>query len=120
MAAKERRKFMRIDTDLEAQYWAKGPSMVSGDCRVRDFSRQGLGVDLPASVRQGEHVELTLKVPGDNVPIIATAQVTWTGQPPETRTQIRAGLKFLTINPLDLARLLDFVYSRWLGRTRTA
>ncbi len=113
---KERRKFMRIAADLEAEYWAKGPSMASGLARVRDFSREGLGVFFPASVERGERVDLTVKVPGDNVPIFATAEVTWTDSPEQKG--LGAGLRFVTIKPLDLARLLDFVYSRWLGGLR--
>lgn len=117
METKERRKFMRIEADLEAEYWAKGPSMGSGgSARVKDFSREGLGVLFPKRVEKGEHVDLTVKVPGDNVPIFATAEVTWTDL--EEKQGVEAGLKFVSIKPLDLARLLDFVYSRWLGGLR--
>ncbi len=117
MGVKERRKFMRISTALEVNYWAKGPSMISGQAKVRDFSRQGLGMIFSHSVQRGEHVDLTLKVPGDNVPIFATAEVAW-AQSEKNPTDGGAGLKLLSIKPLDLARLLDFVYSRWLGGIR--
>lgn len=105
---------MRFATALRAEYWAKGPSMAAGQGEVKDFSRQGVGMSLAHPVRRGEHMELTLKVPGDNVPIFATAEVTWAVPGPEPR-KTGAGLKFLSIKPLDLARLLDFVYSHWLG-----
>ncbi len=118
MQSKERRKFMRIGTDLEAEYWAKGPSMASGAARVRDFCREGLGILLPASVERGEHVDLTMKVPGDNVPIFATAEVAWAGESIPDRSEVLAGLRFVSIKPLDLARLLDFIYSRWLGNLK--
>ena len=119
MPIKERRKFMRIDTTLTADFWAKGPSMASGQAQVRNFSREGLGVLFSGAVQKGEHVDLTLRVPGDNVPILATGEVTWANL--ETQTQrIGAGLKFLNIRPLDLARLLDFVYARWLGVNPTS
>ena len=117
MESKERRKFMRIQADLEAEYWAKGPSMGGGQARVKDFSREGLGVFFPVSVEKGEHVDLTVKVPGDNVPIFATAEVTWI-EPTQEKQEVGAGLRFVSIKPLDLARLLDFVYSRWLGSLR--
>lgn len=117
MPTKERRKFMRFTTELEAEYWAKGPSMAKGQAQVRDFSREGVGVLLSDPVGEGEHMDLTLKVPGDNVPIFATGEVAWaeSGRSPE---RIEAGLRLLSIKPLDLARLLDFVYSRWLGGVR--
>ena len=72
-------------------------------------------------VGKGEHVDLTFKVPGDNVPIFATAEVTWT-EPLVDRQEgaFGAGLRRLAIKPLDLARVLDFVYSRWLGGVRNA
>ncbi|MBI3317570.1 MAG: PilZ domain-containing protein [Candidatus Omnitrophica bacterium] len=114
MPIKERRKFFRIATELEAEYWAKGPSMVSGQAKVRDFCREGLGVLLPRQLEQGEHVDFTFRVPGDNVPIFATAQVTWT-RDARDRAGIGAGLRLLSMKPLDLARMLDFVYSKWLG-----
>lgn len=117
MPPNERRKFMRIETALEAEYWAKGPSMTSGRARIRDFCREGLGMLLPKLVKPGEHVDLTLKVPGDNVPIFATGEVTW-AQPQKEDSQVGAGVRLLSIKPLDLARLLDFVYSHWLGSVR--
>lgn len=117
METKERRKYMRIAADLEAEYWAKGPTMQSGQVRVRDFSRQGVGVLLPKPVGRGEHVDLTMKVPGDNIPIFATAEVSWS-HPAQEQGLVGAGLRFLSIKPLDLARLLDFVYSRWLGELK--
>ncbi len=115
MTLKERRKYMRISTDLKAEYWAKGPSMLKGNALVRDCSREGFGVVLQDSVAKGEHVDLTLRVPGDNIPIFATAEVTWSES---DKQGVGAGLKILSIKPLDLARLLDFVYSRWLGGIR--
>ena len=113
MEGKERRKFMRIQADLKADYYAKGPSLESGQARVRDFSREGIGAWFPKRVKAGEHVDLTLKVPGDNMPVFATAEVTWSN--PQGEAGAGAGLKLLSIKPLDLARLLDFVYSHWLG-----
>ena len=117
MAQKERRKFMRIETDLAADYWAKGPSMKGGQAQLRDFCREGVGVFFPNPVNQGEHVDLTFRVPGDNIPIFATAEVTWADEA-TTPDNVEAGLRFVSIKPLDLARLLDFIYSRWLGRVR--
>jgi c-di-GMP-binding flagellar brake protein YcgR len=112
---RERRKFMRIDAELETDYWVKGASTASGKARIFDFCREGIGIHFPKPVRRGEQVDLTLKVPGDNIPIFATAEVSWTeGEPSKSL----AGLKFLNIKPLDLARLLDFVYARWIGGFR--
>ena len=118
MQTKERRKFMRIEADLEAEYWAKGPSMTSGQAKVRDFCREGLGVQFQGPVERGEHVDLTMKVPGDNIPVFATAQVAWTEASKPEQPKVVAGLQFVSIKPLDLARLLDFIYSRWLGNLK--
>ena len=118
MQTKERRKFMRIEADLEAEYWAKGPSMATGQAKVRDFCREGLKVLFPRPVERGEHVDLTMKVPGDNVPIFATAQVAWAEEAEPAESNVVAGLRFVSIKPLDLARLLDFIYSRWLGNLK--
>ena len=117
MMTKERRKFMRIATNLEAGYWAKGPSMNTGQGEVFNFSREGVGIVLPADVEPGEHVDLTFKVPGDNIPIFATTTVAWR-YPSKKESRFGVGLRFHSIKPLDLARLLDFVYSQWLGGIR--
>lgn len=114
---KERRKLMRIFAGLDAEYWAKGPSMMTGQAKIRDFSREGLGMLFSKPVRRGEHVDLTLRVPGDNIPIFATGEVAWT-QEGDAGEKTGAGLRFISIKPLDLARLLDFVYSCWLGSLR--
>ncbi len=111
---KERRKFMRITTQLDAEYLAKGPSLGTGQAQIRDFSREGVGGRFSQTVTPGEYVDLTLRVPGDNVPIFATAEVAW-AQVEQGTSKVEAGLKLKSIKPLDLARLLDFVYSRWLG-----
>ena len=113
----ERRKFMRIDAQLETDFLVKGSSITSGKATIFDFCREGIGIHFPKPVRRGERVDLTLKVPGDNIPIFATAEVSWTqGEP--SQSLFGAGLKFLNIKPLDLARLLDFVYARWIGGFR--
>ena len=117
MPIKEKRKFMRIATYLEADYWAKGPSMSTGQAQVKDFSRDGLIILLPDPVEKCERMDLTLKVPGDNIPIFATTEVAWV-EPLKDRVGSGAGLRLVSIKPLDLARLLDFVYSRWLGAVR--
>jgi len=117
MSIKERRKFMRITTEMDAEYWAKGPSMSTGQAQILNFSREGLGVFFSRPVREGEHVDLTFKVPGDNVPIFATAEVAW-AQNAQDPSGIGAGLRLVAIKPLDLARILDFVYSKWLGSVR--
>ena len=110
---RERRKLMRMQADLEAKYWAKGPSMSVGQATVRDFSRDGLGLKLPDSVEKGEHVDLVLRIPGGST-VLATTEVAWSR---ELRSEpgVEVGLRFLSVNPLDLARLSDFVCSRWLG-----
>jgi len=110
----ERRQDIRIDTALEAEYWAKGSSAGAGRGTVRDFSRGGLRFLFPKPVRKGETVDLTMTVPGDNVPVFATAEVMWAASERD-RESTETGLKLLSIRPLDLSRLMDFVYSKWLG-----
>jgi c-di-GMP-binding flagellar brake protein YcgR len=96
--AAERRKDIRIDTQFQAEYWAKGPSMQSGKGEIRNFSRRGLQMFFADPVKAGEHIDITMKVPGDNVPIFATAEVAWTKD--EEKKKTGAGLKFLSIRPL--------------------
>ena len=108
----ERRRYLRFSADLEVLYWAAGAAAVAGRARVRDVSRQGVCVASPALLPRGESMEMTFHMPGDNVPVFATGQIVWAAPGASAPT---AGIRFVTIKPLDLARLLDYSYARWLG-----
>jgi len=80
MGTDERREDIRIDTDLQAEYWAKGSSKQTGAAEIQDFSRKGLKMLFAEPVEAGEQIDLSLTVPGDNIPIFATAEVAWTDE----------------------------------------
>ena len=103
---------MRFQADLAADYWARGGSGASGRAQVMDVSRDGMRVAVPHELPRGERLKFSLQVPGDNVPIFGTGEVAW-ASPAEAVHG--AGLRFLQIKPLDLARMLDYLYTRWLG-----
>lgn len=108
----ERRRYMRFRAELDADYWASGASSgTAGRARVQDISREGMRVALAAPLPAGEQVEFTLQVPGDNIPIFATGEVTWAA---EEGPAAGAGIRFRRIKPLDLARVLDYLYALWL------
>jgi len=105
---RERRRFMRFRANLEADYQARGSSSAAGRAQVQDFSREGMRVAVPHPLSAGERVEFTMQVPGDAVPIVAMGEVAWA-------VASGIGIRFRQIKPLDLARMLDYLYARWLG-----
>ncbi len=107
----ERRRFMRFQTELEADYWT-GEAPAAGRARVLDVSRAGMRVTLAQPMLTGAPVEFTLQLPGDNVPIFASGDVAWASAKPG---QGGVGIRFRQIKSPDLARMLDYAYARWLG-----
>ena len=103
---------MRFRSDLETAYWSRGSVAVGGRARVHDVSREGMRVGIAQALPAGESVEFTLQVPGDNVPVFATGEVAWAGGGAALDGM---GIRFRHIKPLDLARVLDYLYARWLG-----
>ncbi len=107
----ERRRFMRFQTALEADYWTTGVS-AAGRAQVLDVSRAGMRVTLAQPMLAGAPVKFTLQLPGDNTPIFASGDVAWASAKPG---QGGVGIRFREIKSPDLARMLDYAYAQWLG-----
>jgi Tfp pilus assembly protein PilZ len=108
----ERRRFLRFDIALNALC-----EIVSERCkasyRVKNISNEGALVVADKKFKEGEEINLSMDVPGDNVPIFAACQVAWQeclgqGGPYET------GLRFIKIDNSDKGRLLEYTYLQWL------
>lgn len=108
----ERRRHMRFRAGLTAEFRSRGTSAAAGYARVEDVSREGMRVEIPQPLAAGELVEFTLQVPGYHVPIVVTGIVIWAAPGAQASG---AGIRFRAIDPLDLARMLDYLCARWLG-----
>ena len=109
----ERRKSMRYCTPLDVEYKSLTLNPIFGKTLAKDFSKDGirLGLKHPGSV--GTMVEISLNVPGDNLPVFATGKVAWADG-------LEAGLKLTKISPNDRTRILEYVYQEWLKDKKKA
>lgn len=103
---------MRFLANLDADYWSGGTATPAGRAHICDVSREGARLSLGEALQPGTPVRLSLRVPGDSVPVPAVGEVAWAapGSP-----EGWAGVRFRQIKPLDLARMLDYLYAQWLG-----
>jgi c-di-GMP-binding flagellar brake protein YcgR len=114
MYSPERRKFMRFDAALNASYEV-AKDAGRGRSVVKNLSREGVQILADRELAKGTEVGLHMNVPGDNVPVYASAQVAWSSRRESGSGPVFAtGMKFITIDRYDKARLLDYVYSQWL------
>jgi len=70
----ERRKFLRFDTALNALCEIVTEKLKSPS-KIRNISKEGALIVVDKPLREGEELNLTMDVPGDNVPIFASCQL---------------------------------------------
>lgn len=109
----ERRKFLRFDTALNALC-----EIVHEKCKrsykVKNVSSEGALVLTDKKFGQGTEINLSMDVPGDNVPIFAACQVAWQQENPDGSGPYQTGLRFTKIDSSDRGRLLEYTYLQWL------
>jgi len=108
----ERRRFLRFDTALSALCdFVHDRS--KAQCRVKNLSKDGALIVADKKLRQGTEINLTMDVPGDNVPIFASCEVAWQKEQAGS-DRYETGLKFKKIENSDKGRLLEYIYTQWL------
>lgn len=70
-------------------------------------------LELDAPLQQGEEFNLTMEVPGDNIPIYASGQIAWQRESCKGK-RFETGVKFTKIHSSDKGRLLEYIYLEWL------
>lgn len=106
----ERRKYIRIDAPLEIEYRTLTLNPIFGKTLAKDLSREGLRVGLRHDIPAGTPMELSVNVPGDNLPVFATGKIAWADG-------LEAGLKLTKISHTDRARVLEYAYKEWLKKS---
>ena len=107
----ERRKYLRFNTPLNVQYKTLTLNPIFGKTLAKDLSREGLRIGLNDRVAIGTPLEISMNVPGDNLPVFATGKIAWADG-------LEAGVRLVKINQNDRARVLEYVYHEWLKTTR--
>ncbi len=110
----ERRKFVRFDTVMNALCeMGQGIKRAYG---ISNISKEGALLLLDTPLNQGSELNLSVDIPGDNVPIFVSCSVVWQKESivePKRRVY-ETGVKFTKIDSFDKGRFLEYIYSRWL------
>jgi c-di-GMP-binding flagellar brake protein YcgR len=108
----ERRRFLRFETALNALcHIISDKSKAS--YKVKNLSKEGALIIADKKIREGAEIDLTMDVPGDNVPIFASCEVAWQKGSVGTDTYA-TGVRFKKIDNSDKGRLLEYIYTQWL------
>lgn len=111
----ERRRFLRFETALSALCEVVNDKLKSSS-KVKNISKEGALLLLETPLREGAELNISMDVPGDNIPIFASCQVAWQKNAADVNTKnaYETGVRFTKINSLDKGRLLEYIYSQWL------
>ncbi|MGH7198577.1 MAG: PilZ domain-containing protein [Candidatus Omnitrophota bacterium] len=109
----ENRKYMRFQAPLDVEYRALTHNPIFGKALAKDLSKEGVRIGLKQEVAVGTPLEISMNVPGDNLPVFATGKVAWADG-------LDVGVKLTKISASDRTRVLEYVYKEWLKNTRNA
>lgn len=111
----ERRRFLRFDTALNALCEIVKESFRSS-IKVKNISKEGALLLLEKPLHEGDELNVSVDVPGDNIPIFAACEVAWQKKVGQLGTtyMYETGVRFKKINSVDKGRLLEYIYIQWL------
>ena len=115
---KENRKHLRLQTSIGIIYTLvkKHKKPRATHSLVRDISGGGLRVIAKETLRSGELLEMEIQIPHLEDSIHAVGEVVWFFHWKEKDQEIReAGVRFRDIEPTDLHRILEYVYTIGIG-----
>lgn len=107
----ERRKYMRFNTPLTLEYRTLTLNPIFGKTLAKDLSREGMRFGIQQDLPVGTSLEISMNVPGDNLPVFASGKVAWANG-------FDAGVKLTKISQQDRMRVLEYVYTEWLKSSR--
>lgn len=107
----EKRKYMRFDVVMDAVCRTRG---MLRKLRVKDFCREGLGIQSEDALATGESVEVEVMIPGDNVPVLFQGEVSWSADPGPAEVGHKSGIKINKITNHDRSRILEYIYEKWI------
>lgn len=111
----ERRQFLRFEATLNALCELVSEKW-KAVAKVKNISKDGALLALPKPLEEGSEINLSVDVPGDNVPIFASCQVAWQKKPQGSKKKdlYDTGVKFTKMDNADKGKLLEYIYTEWL------
>lgn len=108
----ERRRWLRFEAALNA-FCEMISEKWKASSKIKNISKDGALLIVDKPLEEGAELNLTMEVPGDNVPIFASCQVAWqSGSAPAGAYE--TGVRFTKMDGADRGRLLEYIYSQWL------
>jgi hypothetical protein len=110
----ERRRFIRFDTVMDAL--CEIGRGIKKACKIDNISKEGALILLDTPLDQGSELNLSVDVPGDNVPIFVACSVAWQRESimEPKRKVYETGVTFTRIDTFDKRKFLDYIYSQWV------
>ena len=105
----ERRRYIRFNAPLDIEYRTLTLNPIFGKTLAKDLSKEGLRLGIKQPIPAGTPLEISLNVPGDNLPVFATGKIAWADG-------LEAGLRLTKISVRDRERMLEYVYKEWLKK----
>jgi c-di-GMP-binding flagellar brake protein YcgR len=110
----ERRKFKRFDAYMGVKCSNAGSEQkVFNVSLSRDVSRDGMCINTNENLENGSAINLEIDLPDDPRPVRTSGRVVWSKKSKEDEG-IDYGIQFVTIDPVDKFRVLDYAYNHWL------
>ncbi len=113
---KDRRKSIRINTEIDVLYEvASGSTVRKRASLTRNISLGGINLALSEKLLPGTRLSLQLNIPQNPRPIFTDGEIVWIKEilekPSEQKEQrlFATGIKFIYINPTDEAALDAFI-----------
>ena len=114
----ENRKFIRLRAPLPVEYRLikKHKRQKTFTSVIKNISVGGLRLVLKEEARHGDLMEVRIRVPYLQEPVLLLGDVVWSvGSKNKDNVICEAGIRFQDANPLELNKILDFVYSAAIG-----
>lgn len=111
----ERRRWLRFETALSALCEIVRDKQRASS-KVKNISKEGALVVLNRPLKEGEEINISMDIPGDNIPIFASGEVAWQreGKGSDPDTLYETGVKFTKMQSSDKGKLLEYIYTQWL------
>ena len=113
---KENRKFIRLRVPLPVEYSLikKHKRQKAFRTTMQNISVGGLSLQVKEPVRNGDLLRIEIQVPDWEEPIRVVGDVIWHGGATKEEHP-QAGIRFREVNPVELNKILDYVYSVAIG-----
>ena len=117
---REKRKYVRLREPMDLVYKLakKVKPQRSYSTFIQDIGGGGIKILAKSDLREGDLLEMEIRIPGLKHPIESIGEVVWFVTGPEANGKHQeAGVRFRDIHPVDLHRILEYIYTEALGHS---